>query len=192
MSPRFLSRCWHICPVLLAALLFAPAARAQDSFVRVADPDTGRPVLSILGTGIGMAYASLSLEMRCPASQAWTVVVNGVRAPLGTTVMLGFGDPGGGWTPIHAAPTRYEDRSLSVNLDRNAFRAALMQARADYPEARDAEVRIVIGDAVGLAVNRDALVREMTDFARECDPPAATPVAARRGATSVRRIDYAR
>ena len=191
MSPRFLSSRWHVAPAMLVALLLASGARAQDSFVRVADPETGRPVLSILGTGIGMPFASLSLEMRCPASQAWTIAVTGVRAPLGTTVMVGFGDPGGGWTPIRSAPTRYEDRSLSLSLDRGAFRSALLQARADYPEARDAEVRIVIGDAVGLAVNRDALVREMTEFARECDPPAAAPATARRS-TPVRRIDYAR
>lgn len=191
MFPRFLSRFQHVVPAMLLAPLLASGARAQDSFVRLADRETGRPVLSILGTGIGMPFASLSLEMRCPAAQAWSIAVTGVRAPLGTTVMVGFGDPSGGWTPIRSAATRYEDRSLSLSLDRSAFRSALLQARADYPEARDAEIRIVIGEAVGLAVNRDALVREMTDFARECDPPAAAPVTARRS-TPIRRIDYAR
>jgi len=40
------------------------------------------------------------------------------------------------------------------------------------------------GEAVGLTVNRDQMVREMTDFARECDQP-------RRGAP-VRRDAYER
>jgi hypothetical protein len=99
-------------------------------------------------------------------------------------VAVGFGDPGGGWTPVRVAPLRYEDRSLRVILDRASFREALTQARADYPGAREAEIRIVIGEAVGLTVNRDQMVREMTDFARECDQP-------RRGAP-VRRVAYER
>jgi hypothetical protein len=167
---------------LLALPLSAP--RAQDSFARVPDRETGRPVLSVLGTGIGMPFASLALEMRCPAAEAWTIDVTGVRAPSGTAVAVGFGDPGGGWTPVRVAPLRYEDRSLRVILDRASFREALTQARADYPGAREAEIRIVIGEAVGLTVNRDQMVREMTDFARECDQP-------RRGAP-VRRVAYER
>lgn len=171
---------------LLAALLAMPlsAPRAQDSFARVPDRETGRQLLSVLGTGIGMPYASLALEMRCPANEAWTIEVTGVRAPAGTAVAVGFGDPGGGWTPVQAAPLRYDDRSLSVSLDRASFRAALNQARADYPEAREAEIRIVIGEAVGIAVNRDLLVREMTEFARECDQP--------RRAAPLRRVAYSR
>jgi hypothetical protein len=42
----------------------------------------------------------------------------------------------------------------------------------------------VIGEAVGLSVNRDALVREMTDFARACDAP--------RNAVMARRAGYSR
>jgi hypothetical protein len=170
---------------LVAAALAVPgAAQAQDSFARYPDPATGRPVLSVLGTGLGMPYASLVLEMRCPASEAWTIDVNGVRAPAGTPVAFGFGDPGGGWTGIRVMPLRYEDRSLSLSVERAAFRTALLQARTDYPEARDAEARLVIGEAVGLSVNRDALVREMTDFARACDAP--------RNAVMARRAGYSR
>lgn len=188
---RFDLRGMALIATLAAALVAPAAARAQDSFARVTDAGTGRPVLSVLGTGIGMPFASLSLEMRCPAAGAWTVAVTGVRAPSGTVVAAGFGDPGGGWAPIRVEPLRYEDSSLSLALNRSSFRAALTQARADYPEARDAELRLVIGDAVGLAVNRDALVREMTDFARNCAAAGAAPVQASR-AQPVRPISYTR
>lgn len=169
--------------LLAAAGALPGAAQAQDSFARYADPATGRPVLAVLGTGLGMPFASLALEMRCPATEAWTIDVTGVRAPEGTSVAFGFGDPGGGWTGVRVMPLRYEDRSLSVSIERSAFRSALLQARAEYPAARDAEARIVIGEAVGLSVNRDALVREMTDFARACDAPR-NPVVARRAGYS--------
>lgn len=186
MFPRLSGKSCRPLLAWLVALLVLPLAapRAQDSFARMADPSTGRQVLSVLGTGIGMPFASLSLEMRCPVAEAWTIAVTGVRAPDGTPIAFGFGDPGGGWTPVRAAPLRYGDTSLSLSLDRSALRAALTQARSDYPEARDAEARTVIGDAVGLSVNRDALMREMTDFARECDPP--------RRPAAIRRVAYSR
>jgi hypothetical protein len=165
---------------LAVALLGASTmAAAQDSFVRYQDPASGRPVLSVLGTGLGLPYASLTVELACPAPDAWTVAVQGVRAPDGTAVAFGFGDPGGGWAEVRVVPVGYHDRSISLILDRAAFRAALGQARAEYPDARDAEARLVIGEAVGIAVGRDALVREMTDFARACDAPRR-PALARR------------
>ena len=123
--------------VLLAALVAAPlsAPRAQDSFTRVADGQTGQQVLSVLGTGVGMAYASLALELRCPVNEAWTIDVTGVRAPAGTAVDVGFGDAGGGWTPIRVAPLRFGDRSLSVGLDDAVLHAALERARLEDQEA---------------------------------------------------------
>lgn len=170
--------------VLAAALCCPAAARAQDSFARVADHETGRPFLSVLGSGIGMAYASLALELRCPVDEAWTIDVTGVRAAAGTAVELGFGDASGGWTPISAAPLRYDERSLSVIFDHAAFHAALARSRAEHPDAGEAEIRIMIGEAVGLTVNRDSLAREMTDFARDCDELGRAP--------PVRRAAYSR
>ncbi|WP_137124270.1 hypothetical protein [Roseomonas sp. HF4] len=167
---------------LAAALLGAPAmASAQDSFVRYQDPATGRPVLSVLGTGLGLPFASLTVELACPRPDAWTIAVKGVRAPDGTAVAFGFGDPAGGWAEVRVVPAGYHDRSISLSLDRAAFRVALAQARADYPDARDAEARLVIGEAVGVSVGRDALVREMTDFARACDAPRRPALARRAG-----------
>lgn len=177
-SRRWLSRG----SVLAATLLGSPTvAAAQDSFVRYLDPASGRPVLSVLGTGLGLPYASLTVELSCPRSDAWTVAIQGVRAPDGTAVAFGFGDPGGGWAEVRVVPTGYHDRSISLSLDRAAFRAALLQARASHPESRDAEARLVIGEAVGVSVGRDALVREMTDFARACDAPRRPALARRAG-----------
>jgi hypothetical protein len=113
--------------------------------------------------------------MTCPAAGAWTVDVTGLRAPEGTAVAFGFGDPVGGWSQVRAVPVRYEQRSLRVAIERASFREALAQARGGYPEPRDAEARLVIGEAIGLAVNRDALVREMTAFARDCEAAAPAP-----------------
>lgn len=58
--------------VLLAgALALMPgAAAAQDSFVREADFLTGRPLLSVLGSGVGQLPASLMLEFSCPGMRA--------------------------------------------------------------------------------------------------------------------------
>jgi hypothetical protein len=186
MSPR------RRAPALAAftALFLSPAlASAQDSFARIDDPATGRPVLSVLGTGIGLPFASLALTMECPGTETWTVDVTGVRAPDGTGVAFGFGDPGGGWTPVRTASLRYEDRSVSVSLDRSAFRAALNQARAEHPGRAEAEARIVVGDAVGLVVNRDALVRAMTQFAQDCAAEVPQPP---RRPVALRRVAYSR
>ncbi|HWT08125.1 MAG TPA: hypothetical protein VN329_03110 [Roseomonas sp.] len=162
-------RLLRLLPVLAAAFSAAPAA-AQDSFVRVADAGTGRPMVSVLGTGMGLPYASLALEMRCPTANAWIIEVTGVQAAPGTPVTFGFGDPQGGFAEIQAAPIRFEEDRLRVSVDRQEFRAALAQARADYPRAAGADARVVIGGAVGVSVQRDALVREMTAFAGDCDP----------------------
>lgn len=162
-------------------IALATPAVAQDSFVRLEDPSTGRPVLSVLGTGLGLPYASLTVELACPGPDAWTVAVQGVRAPDGTPVAFGFGDPAGGWSEVRVVPVGYHDRGISLSLDRAAFRAALGQARAGHPNPRNAEARLVIGEAVGLSVGRDALVREMTDFARACDAPRRPALARRAG-----------
>lgn len=163
--------------VLVAAALAAKPAFAQDSFVRVAEAGTGRPMVSVLGTGMGLPYASLALEMRCPTANAWIIEVTGVQADPGTPVTFGFGDPQGGFAEIQAAPIRFEEDRLRVSIDRGDFRAALAQARADYPRATGADARMVIGGAVGVSVHRDALVREMTAFATACETVRPAPVA---------------
>ena len=57
----FLAR---LLPTLAFGLSVLPlAAAAQDSFVRVADQATGRPLLSVLGTGLGRPFASLTLDL---------------------------------------------------------------------------------------------------------------------------------
>lgn len=158
--------------LLLGLAALPQAASAQDSFVRVTDGGGGRPVLSVLGTGMGLDFATLVLEMACPAAQAWTVEVNGVRAPDGTPVAFGFADDAGGWAPVRVEAVGYAAQGLRISLDRASFRAALAQARAQDPSARDADARVVIGHALGVSVNRDALVREMTAFARDCEGQA--------------------
>jgi hypothetical protein len=175
----------------LALGLAAAPASAQDSFVRVTDPGSGRPVLSVLGSGLGMDYAALVLEMGCPSGPAWTVEVAGLQAPQGSPVAFGFSDGAGRWAEVPPASVAFGEDRVSVRLDRAAFRAALARARAAEPGAAAAEARIVIGEQIGVAVNREALVREMTAFARDCalaagDPPgpaaerAPGPQAARR------------
>lgn len=178
------TRCPAIMATLVALPLLLPArAQAQDSFARFAEPATGAPVLSVLGTGIGMAFASLTLELHCPAGAAWTFEVTGVRAPPGTAVSVGFGDAEGGWTPIRSDARHFDNRSLTVAFDGAAFGAALSAARAEFPAAQEAVLRVVVGEAVGVAVSRDDLAREMTDFARDCDA-APTDSAGRRFAYS--------
>lgn len=148
--------------------LCAAPARAQDSFVRVTDPGSGRPVLSVLGSGLGVEYAALVLEMGCPAGPAWTVELAGLQAPQGSSVAFGFADPAGRWAEVRVGAVAFGEERVSVRLDRAAFRAALARARAADPGAAGAEARIVVGEQIGVAVNREALVREMTAFARDC------------------------
>jgi|GEM_PF-3371241 len=179
---------------LAAALLgiCAAPARAQDSFVRVTDPGSGRPVLSVLGSGLGVDYAALVLELGCPAGPAWTVEVAGLHAPPGSPVAFGFTDPAGRWAEVRVGAVAFGEDRVSVRLDRASFRAALAQARAADPAASSgAEARIVIAEQIGVAVSREALVREMTDLARDCAlgaEPAAAPMAGRApGAQAARR-----
>lgn len=178
---------------LAAALLglCAAPARAQDSFVRVTDPGSGRPVLSVLGSGLGVDYAALVLELGCPSGPTWTVEVAGLHVPSGSPVAFGFADPAGRWAEVRVGAVAFGEDRVSVRLDRASFRAALAQARAADPAASGAEARIVIAEQIGIAVSREALVREMTDLARDCAlgaEPAAAPMAGRApGAQAARR-----
>lgn len=162
----------RILPAVIAtALLGAPGfATAQDSFARYRDDRTGEQILGVLGTGLGQRYASLALEVPCPGDRAWVVELTGLRAAEGTAVAMGFRDGAGGWTPVPVHPLRYHDGGVSIGVDRAAFRDALAAARRRDPDGRDAELRIVVGDAVGLAVGREAIARELAEFARDCGP----------------------
>ncbi len=166
----------------LAVCLFAAPVAAQDSFVRLAEGPAARPVFSVLGTGMGLPFAELELEMRCPTPEAWPMAVVGVQAPPGTEVTLGFGDPSGGYVGIRLALLRLDPDRLLLSVDRGAFRAALSAARAAYPEAEGTDARVVVGGSVGLSIQRDDLVREMTAFAADCDPPARPAPPQRRAA----------
>lgn len=169
----------RLVPVLLGVFLALPAV-AQDSFARIAAAGTGQTAFSVLGTGLGLPYASLALEMRCPSRTAWVIDVTGVHADPGTSATFGFGDPRGGYTAIRVALLRYDEERVQFSIDRADFRAALAQARADYPEPAGTDARVVIGETVGLAVGRDALVREMTAFAAECEGSSPMVTARRR------------
>ena len=171
----------------LAAALGAGPASAQDSFVRAVDVGTGEPMLSILGTGMGLDFATLVVELRCPAARHWTVEVTGISAPEGTPVAFGFGDAAGRWSGVQVAPVGYGAQGLRISLDRASFRAALATARAAGPAAHGADARVVIGHAVGLSVSRDDLAREMTDFARDCEGMMGSPPEPPPGPQAARR-----
>lgn len=172
---------------LVFALCAAPvAAAAQDSYARVTDQTTGEPVLSVIGTGLGRRYASLVLDIACPTPTAWVMEVSGAHFPPNVPVRVGFGDPRGGWHEIQLRDVgQVPQGRLRIAMDRSSFRAALAEVRSGEPNAPGADVMVAIGDALGLSVRLDPLVREMTAFAQACEPPsprrpATRPVAATR------------
>ncbi|MEO3473870.1 hypothetical protein AAFN86_18525 [Roseomonas sp. CAU 1739] len=159
----------------LAMICAGQPAAAQDSIVRLQEADTGQPLISVLGTGLGLSFATLALELGCPTPQSWTMAVTGVQAQPGTQVSLGFGDPMGGYTEVRAWPVDYREDRLRLRVDRNAFRAALAQARTDYPEPAGTDIRVVVGGMVGVSVQRDTLVRALTAFAQDCEAARPPP-----------------
>lgn len=159
--------------LFIAGLLGAADARAQDSFARLGDPAMGPAALSVLGTGIGRPYAMVSLEMRCPQGDAWTVTVRGVSAAPGTPVEVGFLSPGGRRVALPVETTDYGPSGVEFRFARGAYREALAVSRAGRARPGQPQLRVMVGDAVGIAVERDALVREMTDFARDCEQARA-------------------
>lgn len=166
-------------------LAHAAPARAQDSFVRVSDGATGRPVLSILGTGVGQPYAALVVDLGCPTAASWTIDVVGPEFRPGAPVSLGFGDVRGGWHAVALREARLEpDGRLRLGIDRASFRAAILAARGDEASSPGADAMLMIGEGLGVSVALDALVREMSAFARDCEAPrrAAPQQAAPRAA----------
>ncbi|MBP0466039.1 hypothetical protein J5Y09_19085 [Roseomonas sp. PWR1] len=151
-------------------------AHAQDSFVRVADGETGRPVLSILGTGVGQPYAALVVDLGCPTAATWTVDVVGPEFRPGAPISLGFGDVRGGWHAVALRDARLEpDGRLRLGIDRASFRAAILAARGDEASSPGADAMLMIGEGLGVSVALDGLVREMSAFARDCEAPRRNP-----------------
>ena len=169
-----------------AALCATPvAAAAQDSYARVTDQMTGEAVLSVIGTGLGRPYASLVLDIACPTPAAWVMEVSGAHFPPDVPVRVGFGDPRGAWHEIQLRDAgQVPPGRLRIAMDRSSFRAALAQVRGDEPTAPGADAMIVIGEALGLSVRLDPLVREMTAFAQTCEPPAPRRPATRPAAAA--------
>jgi len=165
-------------PLLWAGLAAGPA-RAQDSFARMADDVSGRPVFSVLGTGLGLPYAVMALEMGCPAHGVWTMDLTGIRTAPGARVDVGFGDPRGGFIAVPALPVEAPEDRLRFTVGRSAFARALAEAKAEYPGPEGGELQVLVGGVAGLAIGRDALAREMTVFLQDCEPARRTTTARR-------------
>ncbi|MBW6397242.1 hypothetical protein KPL78_05240 [Roseomonas sp. HJA6] len=164
---------------LLWAGFSAAPAHAQDSFARMADDVSGRPVFSVLGTGLGLPYAMMALEMGCPAHGVWTMDLTGIQAAPGVRLDVGFGDPRGGFIAVPAVPVDESEDRLRFTVGRTAFARALAQARAEYPAPEGGELQVLVGGVAGLAIGRDAMAREMTVFLEDCEPARRTTTARR-------------
>lgn len=166
---------------LLAALLcfWVLPTQAQDSFVRDTDPASGQPVLSALGTGIGLTYAAMALEVECPADGVWVMDLTGVRADPGMRIVVGFGDARGSFIPVPALPQAFAEDRLRFTVARSAFARALSQSQAEYVGQAYSELMVLVGGIVGVSISRDALAREMALFVTECEPPRRTATAQR-------------
>ncbi|MBR0683338.1 hypothetical protein GXW74_22825 [Roseomonas eburnea] len=142
----------------------------------MADAATGQPILSVIGTGLGDPFSSLRLDLACPARFVWPLDVTGGAFPLGAPVRFGLGERRGDWYEVHLRAAELEPGGrLRLDLDRASFRGALARARGGEPVSPGAEAILLIGETQGLVVNLDALVEEMSDFARACEPALADP-----------------
>lgn len=161
------------------ASLTATSARGQDSFVRLDDAVSGQPVISVLGTGLGLTYAAMALELECPAGGVWTMDVTGIRVAPGTRIDIGFGDARGAFIPVAAVPLDFADDRLRFTVALNAFATALARAQAEHPASRGSDLRVLLGGIVGLSIGRDAMAREMAAFLGDCEPRRRTATAQR-------------
>jgi hypothetical protein len=171
-------------PLLLLLLLAAPGARAQDSFVREADFLTGRPLLSVLGSGLGHQPAALTLEFSCPGAGAWSLDLHGADFPVGAPITLDLGDAERGWHGVRLLGVqRPETDRLRIMVDEASFRAALTV----LPETAATAAVLQVGSGLGVAVGLAALAQEIGRLAQDCQAPR--PMRARDGAPLAR---YAR
>ncbi|WP_198370963.1 hypothetical protein [Roseomonas rosulenta] len=155
---------------LVALLAGAPAlARAQDSFAREADFLTGRPLLSVLGSGLGREPVSLTLEFSCPGSEVWSIDLRGATFPDGAPITLDLGGAGSGWHEVRLLTVDRPDADwLRLGVDEASFRLALARARG-FDAAPGASVAVLqIGRDLGIAVGLDSLAREIGHLAHDC------------------------
>jgi hypothetical protein len=175
--PRTLRR---LLPILLpcaAVCAAALPARAQDSFVREADFLTGRPLLSVLGSGIGTRPDSLVLEFACPGPEVAILDLRGARFPDGAPITLDLGGGPQGWHEVRLVTVqRPEADWLRLGVDQASFRAALARAGAE-----GAAAVLQVGPALGVAVGLEALAREMAALSRDCAAPRRAERAAAPG-----------
>ncbi|CAH0207208.1 hypothetical protein [Roseomonas sp. CECT 9278] len=156
--------------LLVAALAALPgAARAQDSFVREADFLTGRPLLSVLGSGVGQVPASLTLEFSCPGHTSWSLDLRGARFPDGAAITLDLGGAGGDWHEVRLLSVQRPDADwLRLGVDEASFRAALARARAAGEAPGTTSAVLLVGPDLGVAVGLDSLAREIGALAHDC------------------------
>lgn len=174
--------------ILLATVLAAlpGAARAQDSFVREADFLTGRPLLSVLGSGVGQVPASLTLEFSCPGHENWSIDLRGARFPDGAPITLDLGGAGGLWHEVRLLTVQRPDADwLRLGVDEASFRAALARARAPGDTTDSAAAVLLVGQDLGVAVGLDSLAREIGALAHDC--AALRSAQPRGGATPLAR-----
>ena len=160
----------NVLAILLAGCIAMPGlARAQDSFVREADFLTGRPLLSVLGSGIGHRPASLTLEFSCPDTAVWSLDLRGTAFPDGAPITLDLGGATGGWHEVRLLTVQRPDADwLRLGVDEASFRAALARARAADTAPDSAAAVLQVGPEVGVAVGLDSLAREIGDLAHDC------------------------
>jgi hypothetical protein len=173
--------------VLLLLLVAAPGARAQDSFVREADFLTGRPLLSVLGSGLGLRPAALTMEFSCPGTGVWSLDLHGADFPAGAPITLDLGDAGRGWREVRLLAVQRPDADrLRISVDEASFRAALADA-ADLDDADAPAAVLQVGSEFGVAVGLGQLAREIGRLAQDCQAQRSAQL---RGAVPLTR--YAR
>lgn len=184
MTQQFACRVPTILLILCAAL--AGAARAQDSFVRDADFLTGRPVLSVLGSGVGREPASLMLEFSCPGAEVWSIDLRGAAFPDGAPITLDLGGAGSGWHEVRLVSVQRPDADwLRLGVDEASFRVALARARGLEAAAGERAAVLQIGQDLGIAIGLDSLALEIGHLAHDC---ATQRTAQGRGVTPLARF----
>ena len=160
---------WASCIAVVLGLAAMPAA-AQDSFVRANDATSGEPVFSVLGTGLGLTYAAMALEMGCPDDGVWTMDLTGVRVTPGVAIVVGFGDPRGNFIAVPAIPQDATEGRLRFTVARQALARALRQAQTEHPSQEGSDLQVLLEGMAGLSIARDDMASEMAAFLRDCEP----------------------
>jgi hypothetical protein len=169
--------------LLIAGFFAMPGTlRAQDSFVREVDFMTGRPLLSVLGSGIGQRPASLTVEFSCPDAEVLRLDLRGTEFPDGAPITLDLGGPDGGWHEVRLLSVQRPDADwLRLAVDEASFRVALVRARGADAAPDSTAAVLQVGQELGVAIGLDGLAREIGDLAHDCAVrrlvQGATPVA---------------